>query len=104
MSLKKLEKTVIIGIATANTSAIIFATAIASRLAAVGIAIVCTTTAIESGRHSLSDLCAGCCYLLRDARPDGPSIDSTPNAEPGSSFAFPSSSCGYQNRACYGTL
>ena len=103
MSLKKLEKTVIIGIATANTSAIIFATAIASRLAAVGIAIVCTTTAIESG-HSLSDLCAGCCCLLRDARPDDPSIDSTPNAEPGSSFAFPSSSCGYQNRACFGTL
>ena len=94
----------VIGIATANTSAIIFATAIASKLAAVGIAIVCTTTAIENGRHWLSDLYAGCCCLLRDSRPDDPSIDSTPNAERGSSYAFPSSSCGYQNKACYDTL
>lgn len=95
----------VIGIATANTSAIIFATAIASRLAAaVGTAIVvCTATVIESG-HLLSDLYAGCCCLHHDARPDDPSVDSKPDAERGSSSSFPFSSCGYQSRVCYGTL
>ena len=33
-----------------------------------------------------------------------PFVDSTLDAEPGSSFSFPSFSCGYQNRACFDIL
>lgn len=93
----------VIGIATASTSKIIFAAAIASRLAvAASTAVVASTaTAIASGRLPSSQ-CVGCCFL-RDARPDDPFIGNKPNAEPGSSYAFPSSSCGCQSRVCYGT-
>ena len=94
----------VIGTATANTSAIIFAAAIASRLAAVvGTAVVAgTATAIESGRL-LSGLCVGCC-CLRDAIADDPSVDSKPDAERESSSSSPFSSCGYQSKVCFGTL
>lgn len=72
-------------------------------IATSGIAIVGTTTAMTESIVIETGLRIGT-RMLRTGRPIFPFSGSKLGVGRGSFFSFPSFSCGYQNRACFGIL
>lgn len=96
-----IASSVVVGTATAAAYSIVYA-AVIGRIVAASIAVtnIVVATHIAAAGMTIERVAASCCDLLQI----DPSASSMLSAGPKSSFSFPSSAYGYQNKAYCGTL